>query len=140
MVAPQPCIRCGECAPACPAGVHPQRVLAALRREAPDEAQSLGLNDCTGCAACDAHCPSAIPLAALFAAARDELRLARQRSDFSAASRVRYTQREARLARAREEQAVERERQRAANASAQAVAAALARSRARRKPAPWDGA
>ncbi len=134
MAASQPCIRCGECAAACPAGVHPQRILAALRREAPSEARALGLDDCTGCAACDALCPSGIPLAALFCAARDELRLAHQRREFSDASRTRFALREARLAREREEQAAERERQRTTNASAQAVAAALAR--ARRPAAP----
>lgn len=136
MVAPQPCIRCGECAAPCPAGIRPQRILAALRREMLDEAQALGLDDCTGCAGCDARCPSAIPLAALFSAARDDLRLAHQRLDFATISRARFDLREARLAREREEQAVERERQRAANASAQAVAAALARARDRRKSSP----
>ena len=138
MATAQPCIRCGECAAACPAGIHPQRILAALRRDAMAQARMLGLEACTRCAGCDATCPSEIPLSALFAAAGDTLLTARQRHDFATVSRERFEQREARLARERDEQAREREQQRAANASAQAVAAALARARNRRSPAEQD--
>lgn len=140
MVAPEPCIRCGECATACPASVHPQRILAALRRGALPDALALGLDDCTGCAGCDARCPSGIPLAARFTAARDALRQERQRQAFAEISRQRFEARDARLRRREEELAAERERQRAANASAQAVAAALARARAKRPPDAKDPA
>jgi len=135
---PQPCLRCGECAAVCPSGLQPQLklILAALRREDPGQAQALGLEHCHGCAGCDARCPSAIPLAALFESARRELQQTRQREAYALASRERFVRREARLAREREDQAAERERQRAANASADAVAAALARARARPRPTP----
>ena len=136
----QPCIRCGECAPACPADLDPQLLLAALRRDEPSAAQALGLQDCTGCAACDARCPSGIPLAARFTAARDALRQERQRQAFAEISRQRFEARDARLRRREEELAAERQRQRAANASAQAVAAALARARAKRPPDATDPA
>lgn len=127
-----PCIRCGECAAVCPAGVYPHLVLAALRREDVATAQALGLDACSGCGECDAHCPSDIPLTAIFTAQRDALAAEHARDAFALASRERYRAREVRLIREREEQAAERERQRAINASAQAVAAALARAKAKR--------
>ena len=129
---PFPCIRCGECAAVCPAGVYPHLVLAALRREDVDAAQALGLSACTGCGHCDARCPSNIPLTAIFTSQHEALVQERARDAFALASRERYRAREARLIREREEQAAEREKQRAVNASAQAVAAALARAKARR--------
>lgn len=128
----QPCIRCGECATPCPAGLHPQLVLAALRRGNTASAQALGLEACISCGKCDAYCPSDIPLTARFVQAREAVQQERARHVVAMAARERFHAREARLLRIKEEQAAERERQRSANTSAQAVAAALARAKARR--------
>ena len=79
-----PCIRCGDCADACPPGLLPQQLLRGLL--AGDEAMLVrhGLADCIECGCCDYVCPSAIPLTARFRAARADARVrdaARRHSD-----------------------------------------------------------
>jgi electron transport complex protein RnfC len=67
-----PCIRCAECAYACPVYLLPQRLLTAAlsnNRVALDE---LGLADCIECGCCDYVCPSNITLAARFHAAKHQ--------------------------------------------------------------------
>jgi electron transport complex protein RnfC len=56
------CIRCGDCADVCPAGLLPQQL---HRWIAVDDQASLarnGLADCIECGCCDYVCPSQIPL------------------------------------------------------------------------------
>lgn len=73
-----PCIRCGDCVPACPVGLSPLRLFALwsdsqIARMTAEES----LDACLLCRRCDEVCPSALPLADSFAAARqqaDELR------------------------------------------------------------------
>ena len=69
----QPCIRCGECVHACPAGLLPQQLLMYVRNQATHAAIELGLQDCIECGSCDAICPSHIPLASRFRAAKLQL-------------------------------------------------------------------
>lgn len=66
----QPCIRCGDCAEVCPAGLLPQELhRLALSGDAASLAR-LGLADCIECGCCDHVCPSQIPLTATFVATR----------------------------------------------------------------------
>jgi electron transport complex protein RnfC len=65
-----PCIRCGDCVQACPAGLSPLDLLAAERRDEAAMLGDLGLADCIECGCCDYVCPSAIPLTARFVGAR----------------------------------------------------------------------
>jgi electron transport complex protein RnfC len=125
----QACIRCGECSTPCPAGIHPQRVLAALRRDDITDALASGLEDCMACGRCDEVCPSQIPLSTRFALALAEHQAQQAKQAFALASRERYRAHQARLQREHQEQANERASKRANHAAASAVAAALARKK-----------
>lgn len=129
----QPCIRCGECAKPCPAGVYPHLVLVALRRTDAAAAVALGLDACVACGRCDDYCPSQIALTARFTAAQTQVRQEQARREFADASRARYQAREARLERAKQAQAEARGSRRANHAAASAVAAALARAKGKDK-------
>jgi electron transport complex protein RnfC len=61
-----PCIRCGECATACPANLLPQELLRHIRNDHRKALHTLGLADCIECGCCDYVCPSQIPLASAF--------------------------------------------------------------------------
>jgi len=68
-----PCIRCGECATVCPAGLLPQQLHWAARERDLDGLTRLGLEDCIECGCCDYVCPSQIPLATRFRSAKGML-------------------------------------------------------------------
>jgi electron transport complex protein RnfC len=57
-----PCIRCGACAQACPAGLLPQQLYWYARARDFDKVQDYNLFDCIECGCCDYVCPSQIPL------------------------------------------------------------------------------
>jgi electron transport complex protein RnfC len=65
-----PCIRCGDCVQACPAGLSPLDLLTAERHDDVRRLGDLGLADCIECGCCDFVCPSAIALTARFVRAR----------------------------------------------------------------------
>lgn len=65
-----PCIRCGECAQACPVSLLPQQLLVYARNDNRVALQELGLFDCIECGCCDYVCPSNITLAARFRIAK----------------------------------------------------------------------
>ncbi len=56
------CIRCGKCASACPMGLSPFHIAAALNRNDLDEAEKLGANYCMECGSCAHVCPSKRPI------------------------------------------------------------------------------
>ena len=129
-----PCIRCGNCLPACPVGLDPQQLHVRLRAGQDDIAARLRLSDCTSCAACDAACPSHISLAEQFRIARQSLDARALLLQHAAAARERFEQRAQRLERnmdERRQREIELTRQ---ADSSDAVAAALARAKARRRP------
>lgn len=126
-----PCIRCGDCADACPARLLPQLLLRQVRAGQLEAAREQGLPDCIECGCCDLACPSHIPLTAHFRHGRTALRQADAAATAAAAARDRFESRTRRL----EREAAEREQRlaaRAAATSADAVAAAIARAKARR--------
>ncbi|MGU9951484.1 MAG: 4Fe-4S dicluster domain-containing protein [Gammaproteobacteria bacterium WSBS_2016_MAG_OTU1] len=86
-----PCIRCGECLPACPQNLSPLNLFALwqdkeITRMQNDEA----LQSCILCRRCDDVCPSDIPLAAAFADARQQWRVLEDEQQTATARRTRY--------------------------------------------------
>lgn len=92
-----PCIRCGDCADACPAGLLPQQLHRAALADQHDTLRELGVFDCIDCGLCDYVCPSQIPLAHRFRLARGRLRAADGAARDAEAARARHEQRERRL-------------------------------------------
>jgi electron transport complex protein RnfC len=93
-----PCIRCGDCATVCPAGLLPQQLHVAAQA---DDAASLGrfgLDACIECGCCDYVCPSVIPLTARFREARERLNTREIERRRSLESKLRFDKHQRRLA------------------------------------------
>ncbi len=69
----EPCIRCGDCANACPAGLLPQQLYWYSRSANVERCHDFHLADCIECGCCDIVCPSHIPLVQYFRFAKDKL-------------------------------------------------------------------
>ncbi len=91
-----PCIRCGDCATACPVRLLPQELLRAARHNDSAALGTLALRDCIECGCCDAVCPSHITLTEHFRHAKLALTAQAQRTALSTESAVRYSLREQR--------------------------------------------
>lgn len=127
-----PCIRCGDCASACPSRLLPQQLLWQARAGRLEDALGQGLMDCIECGCCDLACPSHIPLTEVFRRAKGES-LARAADAAEAdAARARHEARQQRLVREAAEREARLAARKAAAASPEGVAAALERARARR--------
>ena len=92
-----PCIRCGECAEACPARLLPQELLVAAQTHDYDALATLGLRDCIECGCCDVICPSHIALTERFRGAKVDLALHENEVALSAEADERFRRREQRL-------------------------------------------
>ncbi len=93
-----PCIRCGDCAEVCPAGLLPQELYRFVRNANDEGLDRLGLADCIECGCCDHVCPSQIPLTAAFTVARQQAREFAARSTRGAQWRDRFAAHTERLA------------------------------------------
>lgn len=91
-----PCIRCGECAIACPARLQPQDLLIAARAGDGKSLETLDLDECIECGCCDIVCPSQIPLTNLFREAKPILRKLHESTRLSESADERYRTREQR--------------------------------------------
>jgi len=69
----QPCIRCGECADACPADLQPFELYWYARSKNFGKAQEYHLFDCIECGCCAYVCPSHIPLVDYYRFAKSEI-------------------------------------------------------------------
>lgn len=135
-----PCIRCGDCAPVCPARLLPQQLLWQVRADRLDRAVEQGLFDCIECGCCDLACPSHIPLTANFRLGKSEQHARTVEATRAAAARERHESRQQRLERETTERAQRDAERRSQAAAPDAVAAALERARAKRAGTGEPGA
>lgn len=68
-----PCIRCGRCVTACPVGLLPCDIAAAVEKERFDFARKLHVNTCIMCSSCSYVCPSKRPLSHFIKIAQERL-------------------------------------------------------------------
>ncbi|MFD1008230.1 electron transport complex subunit RsxC [Oceanisphaera ostreae] len=142
------CIRCSQCADACPASLLPQQLYWYARSEEHDKLNSHNLFDCIECGACAYVCPSNIPLVQYYRVAKADIRHAEHEAVQADRAKVRFEARQERLAREKAERqarqakaAAERKARMAEQKSATGedpVAAALARVKARQQTAAPD--
>lgn len=101
----QPCIRCGECARACPAELQPFELYWFSRAHNFGKAQEYNLFDCIECGCCSYVCPSHIPLVDYYRFSKSEI-WAREREKAAAdQARERFEFRNFRQEREKEEKA-----------------------------------
>ncbi|KAA9001852.1 electron transport complex subunit RsxC [Affinibrenneria salicis] len=97
--AEQSCIRCSQCADACPAGLLPQQLYWFSRGAEHEKARQHHLFDCIECGACAWVCPSNIPLVQYYRQEKAEIRSLDSEAERAAQAKIRYDARQARLAR-----------------------------------------
>lgn len=93
----QSCIRCGECAEACPASLQPQQLYWHSKHREFEKAEALNLMDCIECGACAFVCPSHIPLVQYYRYGKGEVRLAQAEAVKADKARERFEFRQERL-------------------------------------------
>ena len=115
-----PCIRCGECAEACPVSLLPQQLHFFALGQEHEQLKAHNLFDCIECGACAYVCPSNIPLVQYYRAAKGEIRELEQKQQKAEYSKQRFELRQERLRRAEEQKEAERKAraERAARAKA----------------------
>ncbi|MGI2130204.1 electron transport complex subunit RsxC [Shewanella baltica] len=135
------CIRCGECATACPALLLPQQLFWHAKAEEYDKAASYNLKDCIECGCCSYVCPSDIPLVEYYRIAKSALKRAADEKQQAERAKQRFDARLARLEEeklAREAKAKEASERRQASMTGtdkNAVAEAMARIAAKKAAA-----
>jgi electron transport complex protein RnfC len=144
-IAPEPdekaCIRCGECAVACPALLLPQQLFWHAKAEEYDKAASFNLKDCIECGCCSYVCPSDIPLVEYYRVAKSALKNTAEEKLQAEKAKIRFETRLQRLEdekNAREEKSKQAAAKRQANMKSgdkDAVAAAMARIAAKKAQA-----
>jgi len=116
----QACIRCGQCAEACPMELLPQQLFWYAKAEEFEKAEHLNLFDCIECGACSYVCPSSIPLVQYYRYAKGEIRLQRAEQLKADRARERFEARQQRLEREQLEKDQRRKERAKAAAEAQA--------------------
>ncbi|MCU7555142.1 electron transport complex subunit RsxC [Alteromonas sp. ASW11-19] len=140
----RPCIRCSDCAQACPASLLPQQLFWHAKAKELDKAEEYDLFDCIECGACAYVCPSEIPLVHYYRQAKAEIRTQRDERNKAEKAKERFEARKARLEREKLEREEKHRKAKAAREAAgqktdggtkDKVAAALARAKAKKAAA-----
>lgn len=92
-----PCIRCGHCEQACPAGLLPQQMLFYAKNKELERLEQQNLFDCIECGACAYVCPSDIPLVQYYRFGKGEIRREQAEQEKSDRAKARFEARQARL-------------------------------------------
>jgi electron transport complex protein RnfC len=100
-----PCIRCGQCALACPAELQPFELYWYAKAKDFDKTRRYNLFDCIECGCCSFVCPSHIPLVDYYRFAKSEIRVRELDAKASQAARERHDFRSFRLEREKREKA-----------------------------------
>ncbi len=133
----RPCIRCGQCADVCPAGLLPQELYWHARSRNLERAEAFGLFDCIECGCCAWVCPSRLPLVHYYRSTKEAVREQRAEREQAERARQRFEARQARLERDKQEKAARHKQAAAATRSGdeakqRAIAEALERTRAKK--------
>ncbi len=142
----QACIRCGDCAAACPAELLPQQMLWFSKAKDQEKLEEYNLFDCIECGACAYVCPSQIPLVQYYRSSKAEIRQAKEDKVKAEKAKVRFEQRQERLEKEKEarlqrhKEAAERRRNAMAkdDSAKDKIAAALARAKAKKEGQPAE--
>ncbi|MCF7482449.1 electron transport complex subunit RsxC [Vibrio sp. J1-1] len=133
------CIRCGQCAEACPASLLPQQLLWHSKAEEYEKLEELNLKDCIECGACAFVCPSEIPLVQYYRQAKAEIRTRAQEAEAADRAKQRFEEKKARMEREKAERenrfkkaADERRKDMKSKGGDDAIAAAIARVKAQK--------
>lgn len=100
-----PCIRCGECAQACPVDLLPQQLYWYSRASDLDKVRDYQIFDCIECGCCDYVCPSHIPLVHYFRAAKGRIAARDEEREKADHARLRFEARQSRKDREGKERA-----------------------------------
>ncbi|GEA51670.1 electron transport complex subunit C [Vibrio inusitatus NBRC 102082] len=160
------CIRCGQCAAACPASLLPQQMYWYSKDKDLEKCEEYKVKDCIECGACAYVCPSNIPLVNYFRQSKTEIKIQAAEAEAAERAKVRFEQRKERLERDKIEReqkykiaaekrrsqmkteggddaiaaAIERVKQKKTEGPKPAVAAAIARAKAKQAEAQPDNA
>jgi electron transport complex protein RnfC len=133
------CIRCSQCAEACPASLLPQQLQWYAKSQEYDKCEELNLKDCIECGACAFVCPSEIPLVQYYRQAKAEIRTRKQDADAAERAKVRFEEKKARMERDKAERenrfkkaADDRRKQMSKSGGDDAIAAAIERVKAQK--------
>lgn len=100
-----PCIRCGECAKACPADLAPFEMYWHSRAKNFGKAQEYHLFDCIECGCCSFVCPSHIPLVDYFRFSKSEIWAREREKEAADTARDRFEFKNLRQEREKQEKA-----------------------------------
>ncbi|GLP97886.1 electron transport complex subunit RsxC [Paraferrimonas sedimenticola] len=91
------CIRCGECAVACPAKLQPQQLYWYAQANDAEKSQAYNLFDCIECGCCAYVCPSDIPLVEAYRIQKADIRAKQIQQQAAEEAKIRFEARIQRL-------------------------------------------